>query len=72
MFVPCMHAQVAKRELALECDYTWEARSQARFKKLVEADASMTGKVIAVCVLRVRACRVRARACVRVICCIVS
>lgn len=37
--------QVAKRELALECDYSWEATSQARFKQLVEADSSLVGKV---------------------------
>ncbi|KAF5838123.1 ABC1 family-domain-containing protein [Dunaliella salina] len=35
---------VAKRELALECDYSWEAASQARFKQLVEADKSLAGK----------------------------
>ena len=32
-------ARVAKRELRLECDYAYEARAQARFKRLVEADA---------------------------------
>jgi len=31
--------RVAKRELALECDYTHEAAAQARFKRLVERDA---------------------------------
>uniref|UniRef100_A0A7S3QXC6 ABC1 atypical kinase-like domain-containing protein n=1 Tax=Dunaliella tertiolecta TaxID=3047 RepID=A0A7S3QXC6_DUNTE len=36
---------VAKRELALECDYSWEAASQARFKQLVEADKSLAGRV---------------------------
>ena len=30
--------QVAKRELAMECDYAYEARCQSRFKELVEAD----------------------------------
>ena len=30
--------QVAKRELALECDYEYEARCQKRFKQLVEDD----------------------------------
>ena len=32
------HLQVAKRELALECDYEYEARCQKRFKQLVEGD----------------------------------
>ena len=40
-----LHTQAAKRELALECDYTWEAASQARFKHLVEADSTLAGKV---------------------------
>ena len=31
-------AQVAKKELAMECDYAYEARCQSRFKALVEAD----------------------------------
>ncbi len=31
-------AQVAKRELALECDYSYEARCQAKFRELVMAD----------------------------------
>ena len=30
--------QVAKRELALECDYSYEARSQKKFRELVMAD----------------------------------
>lgn len=30
--------QVAKKELALECDYSYEARSQKRFRELVMAD----------------------------------
>jgi len=30
--------QVAKRELAMECDYGYEARCQSRFKVLVESD----------------------------------
>ena len=29
---------MAKRELALECDYEYEARCQKRFKQLVEND----------------------------------
>ena len=29
---------MAKRELALECDYEYEARCQKRFKQLVEGD----------------------------------
>ena len=38
--------QVAKKELALECDYTWELGAQARFKKLVESDPELVaGKV---------------------------
>lgn len=32
------NAQVAKRELALECDYSYEARCQAKFRELVMAD----------------------------------
>eukprot|EP00967_Tisochrysis_lutea_P099139 scaffold147049_cov20-Tisochrysis_lutea.AAC.2 len=45
--IACTRApvQVAKRELALECDYSWEAASQARFKQLVEADKSLAGRV---------------------------
>ena len=30
--------QVAKRELALECDYSYEARCQKKFRELVMAD----------------------------------
>ena len=33
--------QVAKRELALECDYRHEAAAQARFRELVLADPSL-------------------------------
>jgi len=33
-----MSPQVAKRELALECDYSYEARCQKRFRELVMAD----------------------------------
>lgn len=29
---------MAKKELALECDYSYEARSQAKFRELVMAD----------------------------------
>jgi aarF domain-containing kinase len=32
--------RVAKAELALECDYRWEAAAQARFGALLEGDAS--------------------------------
>ncbi len=38
-------AQVAKKELALECDYGHEARSQARFRQLIDADAGFAGAV---------------------------
>ena len=31
-------AKVAKHELALECDYTYEADAQMRFKRLLEAE----------------------------------
>lgn len=31
-------AQVAKRELALECDYSYEAECQKKFRELVMAD----------------------------------
>ena len=31
---------VAKKELALECDYTYEAGAQARFRRLLEAEGS--------------------------------
>ncbi|KAL6754286.1 ABC1 family-domain-containing protein [Haematococcus lacustris] len=37
--------KVAKRELALECDYSWEFGSQGRFKLLVEADAQLRQQV---------------------------
>jgi predicted unusual protein kinase regulating ubiquinone biosynthesis (AarF/ABC1/UbiB family) len=37
--------QVAKKELALECDYGHEARSQARFRELIDADAGFAGAV---------------------------
>lgn len=33
--------QVAKRELALECDYAYEARSQAQFCALVRGDPEL-------------------------------
>jgi hypothetical protein len=32
---------VAKRELALECDYSYEARCQQRFRQLVLADPDL-------------------------------
>jgi aarF domain-containing kinase len=35
---------VAKEELALECDYTYEAQCQQRFKALVEAEPAFAGK----------------------------
>lgn len=35
--------QVAKRELALECDYSYEAAAQARFKALVAGDPQLAG-----------------------------
>lgn len=35
--------QVAKRELALECDYTYEATCQERFKQLVETEPALAG-----------------------------
>ena len=38
-------AQVAKRELALECDYTREARCQQRFKALVAAQTELRDHV---------------------------
>ena len=34
-------AQVAKRELALECDYSYEARCQAQFRQLVAAEPDL-------------------------------
>jgi hypothetical protein len=37
--------QVAKRELALECDYSWEFAGQSRFKQLVEEDEQLRGLV---------------------------
>eukprot|EP00879_Flechtneria_rotunda_P006145 GHRR01006461.1.p1 GENE.GHRR01006461.1~~GHRR01006461.1.p1 ORF type:complete len:813 (+),score=305.37 GHRR01006461.1:22-2460(+) len=33
--------KVAKRELALECDYTYEAAAQARFRQLVASDEDL-------------------------------
>ena len=36
-----MRAQVAKRELALECDYAYEARCQAQFRALVRGDPDL-------------------------------
>lgn len=35
--------QVAKRELALECDYSYEATCQERFKALVESEPRLAG-----------------------------
>jgi hypothetical protein len=37
--------QVAKRELALECDYSWEFAGQSRFKQLIEEDHQLRGLV---------------------------
>ena len=37
----CMFAQVAKRELSMECDYEYEARCQKRFKKLISSDPDL-------------------------------
>ena len=37
--------QVAKRELALECDYRWELASQQRFRSLVLADPELSRHV---------------------------
>ena len=37
--------QVAKRELALECDYSYEARCQAQFRQLVAADPELRESV---------------------------
>jgi aarF domain-containing kinase len=37
-------ARVAKKELALECDYEYELKSQQRFKQLVDSDASLRGQ----------------------------
>ena len=34
---------MAKRELKLECDYTWEAAAQGRFKALIEGDPQLRG-----------------------------
>ena len=34
-------AQVAKRELALECDYLYEARCQQQFRALVRGDPDL-------------------------------
>ena len=36
-----LNPQVAKRELALECDYRWELASQQRFKALVSEDTEL-------------------------------
>jgi hypothetical protein len=36
------HSQVAKRELALECNYTYEAAAQQRFRSLVAGDAELS------------------------------
>ena len=38
---PAPAAQVAKRELALECDYGYEARCQSQFRRLIAADPSL-------------------------------
>lgn len=38
-------AQVAKKELALECDYEYEAQCQTRFKAMVEADPALRAVV---------------------------
>ena len=35
--------KVAKRELALECDYTWEQECQEKFRALVESDPQLSG-----------------------------
>lgn len=35
----CYGAQVAKKELKLECDYVYEARCQTKFVELIEEDA---------------------------------
>ncbi len=37
----CLCQQVAKRELALECDYTYEAAAQQRYKALLAADPEL-------------------------------
>jgi len=34
---------VVKKELAMECDYRWEAEAQARFVELVALDSSLSG-----------------------------
>ncbi|KAL0041678.1 hypothetical protein WJX79_000563 [Trebouxia sp. C0005] len=34
-------AEVAKRELSMECDYEYEARCQKRFKKLISSDPDL-------------------------------
>ncbi len=44
MFSSCL-AQVAKRELALECDYRHELAAQARFRDLVANDPELNGVV---------------------------
>lgn len=35
---------MAKEELSLECDYTYEAACQQRFKALIEAEPAFAGK----------------------------
>ena len=44
--------QVAKKELALECDYAWEATAQERFSELVAAQPDMVGVVRVPAVVR--------------------
>jgi predicted unusual protein kinase regulating ubiquinone biosynthesis (AarF/ABC1/UbiB family) len=42
---PCCrlpHTQVAKRELALECNYAYEAAAQQRFRQLVSSDPELS------------------------------
>lgn len=43
--MPAHVRQVAKRELALECDYSYEARCQQQFRQLVAADPDFTTNV---------------------------
>lgn len=38
--------RVAKRELALECDYTYEARCQERFRSLLQADPELSAQCV--------------------------
>lgn len=40
---PAPTLQVAKRELALECNYSYEAAAQARFRDLVAGDPQLAG-----------------------------